>query len=590
MRHPIFTSLCISSIFVAAVHCNSDPNPSTSNGSPDAGTQSPDAAPNDAAGPVETCGVLQKIERDGSTIKGDETWPVGDYTVKGSLKIQNATLTIPACSIVRLAPGENISVGTGGSLKLLGGETTKVRVTSSNTAPAAGDWGYIEFLDGSSADSEIHHVVIEYGGKGFGAIYVAANASVALDHTTIKDSQTYGIQLRDAGSHLRGATDNVVTGSGIAPVQIHANSVGDLLGGTFTGNASDVILVNGGTVDKTQTWKQLGVPFRADTFTVRGAATPQQLTIEAGVTLQMKRDQNITIATAGGLHLAGTAAAPVKLTSSETSPSAGDWRYLEFNADSTSGDNVLEHAIIEYAGKDFGAVFVADSASIKMTDCTVQHNETYGLQIRGGELRDFTGNAFTDNAEGHIFAYPSVVGQIGAGTYASGGANDVIRVAGGTFTKNATWGAWGVPYRIDGSLTFNADSGSATWKVAAGATLAIGNGQTITAGTKGVLVLDGTADKHVVITSAASSPTPGIWKYIDLYSPGNSFKYADIAFGGGGNFGQVFLNSNTSLTLDNVKFSSAGGTGAAMGCDVASHQGANATTTGSNSTYQPCNL
>ncbi|MBX3219029.1 MAG: hypothetical protein KF795_00840 [Labilithrix sp.] len=594
MRYPTFRILGISSLVIAAIHCDPDPSPSDpSTNVPDGGEPpSVDAAPGDGspdAGPSDTCGALQKFERNGGPLEASETWPVGDYLVKGTLYLKG-TLTIPACTVLRLAPDANIVVDTGGALKLLGGETTKVRVTSSNTTPSAGDWGYIEFrASSSSADSEIHHSVIEHGGKGYGAIFVASSASVAIDHTTIQNSATYGVEVR-SGGHLRGFTDNVITTSGTAPVKIHVNSVGDLLGGTYTGNASDVISVDGGNVDKTATWRNLGIPYRADTFYVKGSATPQKLTLAAGATLQMRPSQSINVDTAGGLTLAGTAAAPVKITSSETSPSAGDWGYIEFRSDSTAGDNVIEHAIVEYGGQGYGAIYVAASASVKITDSTVRHSEDVGLQVVSdtSALRGFTGNTFTDNAQGHIRARANVIGQIGAGTYTSGGVNDVIRVDGGTVSKNATWGAWGVPYRVDATVYVQAPSGTATLTVAAGARLAMGNGITFIADTRGLLNLAGTAASHVTVTSAAAAPVMGIWNYIEIRSLGNVFSYADISYGGGGGnasgYGQLYVSASSSVALEHVTFSNG------LLCDVDRANNTNATVNVTNTTFNACPL
>lgn len=608
MRSPNITLLGLSSLLLlAAVHCSSDPEstppPNPDGGAVDSGPETnTDAAPADAApeqdaadsgtegGATDACGPLTKFERDGGTIATSETWPVGDYLVKGALTIKG-TLTIPACTVLRLAPGTTISVAAGGALKLMGGANSKVRVTSSNTTPAAGDWGYIEFTSASSSnDNEIHYAVVEYGGKDYGAIFVASDTSVAIDHTTIQNSASYGLQVRSNG-HVRGFTDNTITKSATAPVRIDANSVGDLLGGTYTGNTADVILVDGGTVDRTAVWKNLGVAYRADTIIVKGGATPQKLTVEAGTRLELRPAQNISVGTGGGLHLAGTAAAPVKITSSETSPSAGDWGYVEFLTNSTAADNALEHAIIEYGGgAGYGALYVAQSASVQITDSTVQHSEDVGLEIVSdtSTLRSFTGNTFTDNALGHIRATANVVGQIGAGTYAGAGANDAILVNGGTVSKDATWGAWGVPYRIDASFMVQAPAGTATLTVAAGAKIAMGNTTIVTVGNRGVLNFAGTAANHVTVTSAAAAPVTGIWDYIEIGSLGNAFAYTDISYGGGGGnasgYGQIYVRASSSLALDHVTFANG------KLCDVDKANATDATVTATATTFNACPL
>jgi hypothetical protein len=510
---------------------------------------------------------------------------VGEYNVKGSLTIAG-TLTIPACTVVKLAPGANITVKSGGALKLMGTEAGKVKITSSNSAPAAGDWGYIEFSDGSSTgECEMHHATIEYGGKGYGMVYVAGGASVAMDHLIMQHAEKSALEVKARG-RLRNFTDNVITKSGV-PIEIDANSVGDILGGTFTGNTADVISVLGSTIDRTATWKAHGVPYRSSSLSVRGAATPQVLTIAEGVTLQLRPQATVVVGRDGALQLRGTAAAPVKVTSSEASPSPGDWSYIEFQDGSTAGANVIENAVVEYGGKDYGAIYLSGGAGLKMTNSVLQKSGHIGLQIVGDDskLRDFTGNTIQECALGPIAARANVVGQIGAGTY-TGNTIDTIRVTGGTISTNATWGDWGVPYTIDSSFTVNASTGTATLTLAAGTKLAMGNATGFTVRKNGALIANGTSAKRVAITSVAAAPTMGIWNYIQVDSLGNAMNYTDVSYGGGGGtntgYGQLYVSAESGISLNNTVFANG------KLCDVDRGSKTSSTVNATASTYAPC--
>ncbi|MBX3215094.1 MAG: hypothetical protein KF850_23870, partial [Labilithrix sp.] len=157
-----------------------------------------------------------------------------------------------------------------------------------------------------------------------------------------------------------------------------------------------------------------------------------------------------------------------------------------------------------------------------------------------------------------------------------------------TVSKNATWGAWGVPYRVDATVYVQAPSGTATLTVAAGAKLAMGNGIAFIADTRGLLNLAGTAASHVTVTSAAAAPVIGIWNYIEIRSLGNAFSYADISYGGGGGntsgFGQLYVSSSSSVALDHVTFSNG------LLCDVDRANNTNATVNATNTTFNACPL
>lgn len=85
----------------------------------------------------------------------------------------------------------------------------------------------------------------------------------------------------------------------------------------------------------------------------------------------------------------------------------------------------------------------------------------------------------------------------------------------------------------------------------------------------GALILDGTSDAHVTVTSAQASPAAGDWRNIEIHdsaSTSNRFSFTDFRYGGatGGavSYGMLYVDEFAEVTLEDVTFSDA------MSCDV----------------------
>jgi parallel beta-helix repeat protein len=139
------------------------------------------------------------------------------------------------------------------------------------------------------------------------------------------------------------------------------------------------------------------------------------LTILPGTLVQF--DANPTLTINGTLVARGTAASPIRFTSSAASPAAGAWKNIVFNdesADATydsagnySGGSILEYATIEYGGATnlpavslaytspfFNQVTVQDNAEdgiggyvdseLRISDSTFRRNGASGLNLTNG--------------------------------------------------------------------------------------------------------------------------------------------------------------------------------------------------------------
>ncbi len=515
---------------------------------------------------------LETFEHDGGTLSEDETWLVGRHVLENTLTL-NASLTVEACSIVEMPLDGAITISSGGALKLLGTEDCPVTVTSSNEEPSPGDWRGIEVYGaGQNAANVIEHAVIEYAGsQSQGAVWVGDGASIAMSNTTVRHSENVALEVWATGE-VREFSDITLTQNGGHPLEMAANDAGQIQSGDFTGNADDYIFLLFDDVEHDQTWADHGVPYESEGFGVETASGSAHLTIAAGVELRMEPDASIDVGENGGLHLAGTAAAPVSITSNQGEDAqAGDWGNIDIYASSDGSANVFTHAVIRHAGSTYGAIWVDGGASVAITDSTFTDNDHSAVQAAGAdaELRDFTGNTFNENRLGALVLDANVVGDVGANTFLLDGDNDGIVVNYSTVDHSTTWLDHGVPYFSDGFQIDASSGAAATLTLAAGVVLYLDSDAYLSADPNGRLVLAGESGKRVTITTDDVPPAAGSWNTIELWSAGNVFSYADISYGGGSSFGQLWLDGDASVTMTDVDFSHSG-----MACDVYASFGA----------------
>ena len=127
-------------------------------------------------------------------------WPEGDDKFPHKIC---STLTVPVGLSLTIDPGAWIQFASqkalvvAGTLSADGGSAqSSIYLTSANGKAAAGDWGYIHFMDGSTGN--MRHVVVEYAGYQYtvsdnglvfsqiGAAVYAWGGSVALDQVTVR--------------------------------------------------------------------------------------------------------------------------------------------------------------------------------------------------------------------------------------------------------------------------------------------------------------------------------------------------------------------------------------------------------------------
>jgi hypothetical protein len=341
--------MCIFSVALAA--CGSSSNPDPGNSCP---------APTGA--PISHSGWLA----------ADEIWSAdSQHLVTSDLTIsKGVTVTLEPCTDVIIqkgfyfrAEGKLIARGEASRPIHIHGDGADRFAALWVSAPGSAELVQVN-LDGGGA---LRDATIVVEGEGF-----PPSKPLLVDHVTITNAASYGIELRTWAGFADGSTDLLISGAGAEfperpfPISMSLNAVGTIPVGQYTGNAGDAIRLVGESphynVEIDDVLHDRGVPYQVGgsgmfgIITVLGSAGPT-LTIEPGVTIRhFTTDSNIggffvgnTGTTSTGRVVAvGTADRPITFTAAgKTGP--GAWEGITFNGPVTSG-NRLEHVRIENAG------------------------------------------------------------------------------------------------------------------------------------------------------------------------------------------------------------------------------------------------
>ncbi len=306
-----------------------------------------------------------------------------------------------------------------------------------------------------------------------------------------------------------------------------------------------------GVVDTDTRWSLAGSPYL---ITCNSEVAPGVvLAIDPGVVIQL---QGIQLAITGSLSAIGTDLQPITFTSTEASPFPGDWVRLWFGPG--HGSSVLEHVVVEYAGRydrnavqlDDGALTVRDStirfnqaeglsavdAHLEIGDSLVSYNGGDGIRYDASSLPGapmITGNSLVGNegfaislrSSEDLHVSPTIVNNSGSGNGVNGIFLD-LTLGTTTLSENP-----GLPYVVQSVRTL-ADS---ALTIGAGtvfkADLGLSPGTLIAI--SGTVSVEGQQDRPVVFTSFkddsyggdtngdgnSTQPVPGDWRGISVERP-----------------------------------------------------------------------
>jgi len=308
-----------------------------------------------------------------------------DYIISCKAAVE-IDLTIDPGVTIEFATGAGLEIATTGSVQAIG--TVDDKIIFTGQSKTAGAWAGL-LLRSSSVRNVFTHTLIDYAGGGsfnsngdLGSFILWSNAYLRLNNSTISNSAEYGINANysDYNVELNNCTINGCK----MPFYGDANIAHRISGGNFTGNTTNAIRLRSDAgnrkISTSQTWSNLGVPYRiastSDQLQIRGGS----LTIQPGVTVEFETGQGIRVGDndASTLIAVGTSTNPIIFTGVDKM--AGAWKNISFHF-TKSPLNEIAYATIEYAGNSGsgGAVYMWANPVIKVSNVAFNQIGTCAL-------------------------------------------------------------------------------------------------------------------------------------------------------------------------------------------------------------------
>jgi RHS repeat-associated protein len=261
-----------------------------------------------------TTNGINGLSLDGGTLSANGVWddPEVTYFLFSSITVPSTlSLTIGAGQVIKPNFNGTTDLIVNGTLDANGTAAHPIVFTSAEndavgtdienngvSTPRNGDWGHLEF-NNSSRLSTLNHVDVGYGGYHAAALVIDNGGQLSIADSTIRHSVSEGLRIIGASPTLTNVTlqDN----SGVA---ITMNLAAEIQGTglSATGNASNLILVDGGNLPFSRTWDATGIDFQLNnTVTMADGET---LTLSAGSVFDAR--ETTEILGAGSINNAGT--------------------------------------------------------------------------------------------------------------------------------------------------------------------------------------------------------------------------------------------------------------------------------------------
>lgn len=315
----------------------------------------------------------------------------------------SAPLTINPGVTISFGEGAAFSLENGGSINAVGTAEKPVVLRGKEHSP--GYWVGLRIAS-NSPKNQLSYVTIEdagqKGGSDEGAVQVGVGARLSIDHTTIRNAASAGLNVLQRGTLSRFETNHFENDN--TPLNIKAGDAAMMdAATTFTNNQHNYVLIhsNDTAVEEDATWHALAVPYHLE-------GTPEikaHLTIEPGTRLEFAQGYGINIEENGSLTAEGTAAKPVVFTGGEEAPGFWDGIYFQ----SKSPKNLLSNAAVKYAGPKGGlaqaAVTLAPGAVATVRSSELAFSATAAIRVmQNAQLNAgaATANRLHDNAAGIV--------------------------------------------------------------------------------------------------------------------------------------------------------------------------------------------
>ncbi len=470
--------------------------------------------------------------------------------------LYRVTSTIDVEAVLTIEPGTRIEFEEGtwfrfrDSAVIIADGTEAEPITFTGTQESPGWWNGLWIRETDHPDNIINHAVIEYGGgSSFSSSVEAANlavgrlsdrAAVTVTNTTIQHSGAWGL-FSTRASNLPGFEANTISQNQGMPVRSGANNAHFFDGAsTFIGNDEDYVFLRSAEIDEEDvTWQKLDVPYRMDGET---RVEEVALTVNPGATIAFEQGAELQFREGSIIQVEGTADDPILFTGTLEQP--GWWSGI-WVRDSDHPASVIDHAIIEYAGRsDFSSSVEAanlavgrlsSAASVAITNTTIRHSDSYGLfSTEASSLTGFANNTLTQNAGMPVRSRVTNAHYFDEGSTFTGNGEDYVYLRSTTIDEeDVTWQKLDVPYRMEGQTRVE----DVELSIDPGAVLAFEQDASLRFDPGSIVDVRGTAEEPIVFTGTVAEA--GWWRGIWISEsdhPDNVIDHAVIEHGGRASF------------------------------------------------------
>jgi hypothetical protein len=298
-----------------------------------------------------------------------------------------------------------------------------------------------------------------------------------------------------------------------------------------------------------ETWREANNPHLVrcpsmSRLEVNGASAPVTLTLEAGVEVLFEADCELRI-TNGALKAMGTQEKAIRMASSQSNPVKGAWRGLVFNTAGSASE--LNHVTLSHCGASAGedaCIALMNGAKPVLRHVTVENSGTAGVGVADDGSAFGTGSTVLSVSGSESYAVRMGANQadtLPAGGTFTGNTLNAVEIR-GNISRTQTWLHPGIPYVINSNVMV-AGTDAPELTLGAGTVLRFGAdfglyiASPFPAELPGGLIVDGTADKPVLLTSDSATPAPGDWRGVHLLGDTTNtarISHATIEYAGAG--------------------------------------------------------
>lgn len=316
--------------------------------------------------------------------------------------IIESDIVVEPTAVLRIEPGVTIKFKDGPTNFTVYGTLIAdgVLFTSNSMPPFPRDWSGIRFSGPGGAHSSLSNCVFEYGGASqndvLALVQCEDGADITIENCEFRHSGLYGI-LADGASPK--VIDCTFYGCERFPIyQRSLDSFPEYYGNVFIDNAYRGVLVASGTIERSGTWQNPGIPYVVSLFGDIGLleiAQDATLTLEPGTTVKFISPEG-RLDVYGELRAEGRPLQPVTFTSftndwaggdsngdgDSSAPAPGDFAGIRFL--SGSSNSFLSCCAVSFAGQGrapSASITLSIGANVLFNTCLIDHSLDTGLKM-----------------------------------------------------------------------------------------------------------------------------------------------------------------------------------------------------------------